>query len=525
MRRLPIIAALVLGLLLVVESAIRPRLAALDAYQYADVALNFAAGRGLTQSVLGYNAPRFPADGDWPVPFTSQPPLYPLLGALGVRLGAPPVAALAALAAAALVAGWFAAAWLARLIAGEQAATLTLLGLAACASSMQLSPRIWSEPLGIAASLAALAAIVCARRKRPLARAAAWALAAGLLAGAAFGTRYALAPLAAIGVLWLAFGRPVASRAATALAFASGWTAIAAPVMARNRALSGGWLGEARNPSAETVSDVLSGAFARTFGRLPAPALAALALALLALVVTLARDRALRERAWTVLAAEDGIVPAWIALYAGGVMLLRSRVQFDAVGFRLLAPALAASVPLAAGVLVAAFRPPRRVLELAVALCLAVTAANVGIRMARTPPPDDAARIASSPALRWLAESTEPGDPFIAEDGVDLAWMLRDPVLGSRRFASFSPAPYMLPLTAEDLSRFGARHVLPGGAPLRLLVRKREVTAAEWRARYGELLAVAMAGGGQSAGLVLEADLSDARIFRWQPPATRCRRV
>src|SRR5262245_41238413 len=70
-----------------VNSLSRLRKFSPDSMNYVDVAKNFVAGRGLVQSTLGFNVPRFSIDDTSPTPLISQPPVYPLLIGLFSCLG------------------------------------------------------------------------------------------------------------------------------------------------------------------------------------------------------------------------------------------------------------------------------------------------------------------------------------------------------------------------------------------------------------------------------------------------------
>ena len=83
---------------------------------------------------------------------------------------------------------------------------------------------------------------------------------------------------------------------------------------------------------------------------------------------------------------------------------------------------------------------------------------------------------------------------------------------------SFSPAPYMRPLTDSDLASFVGRESAEGRRPAWLVLRRRDADAAEWRALYGPLIAD-LATGRMAAHpwFHLVAELDDALVFRVGP--------
>jgi hypothetical protein len=515
----PLACALLLGALLVAEAMLRPRAGSPDAYQYLDVAANLAEGRGLVQSVPGYNAASFPAEPAWPQPFTSQPPLYPWLASLAIRMGAEPTAALASLAAAGTVVTWLAGAGLALWLWGEAAGVLSLLGLVACSLTPTLTARVWSDPLAIGLSMCSLLALLPAGRADPARRR--WAYVAGACAGLAFLTRYVFGLLLPFSVLWLLCVRPFASRWRQAAVFGATWLALSLSLLIRNLATSDGALGEPRNPSTQDLGAFLSNALRFTWGRVPDELRWLAVIGILAALVAVFVSRERNQRLRDALAAGSGLVLAWALAYTLALVALRLRVHFDNVGVRLLSPALVAAALLAAGIAALVVRPPRTLVSVSVSIALLVAAGNVALRIVRTPTP---ARIEDSRGafMQWLARATPPGAVLVAEDGVDFAWALRGE---PRRIVSFSPAPYMRPLTRGDLERLVRRNVYAGAPPLRVIVRGEEADDAGWRQRYGDLIADAVAGVKPTGdGLVLERVLDGKRILRWRlSPRLRAR--
>lgn len=514
MVRLPVVLACLLGTLLIVDAVLHPRADAPDAYQYMDVAANLAAGRGLVQSVPGYNSPHFPADPSWPQPFTSQPPAYPWLGSLAVRAGMDPMVALDLLAAVGLVLIWLLGSLLATKTWGVEAGQCALVGLALSAASRTLPNRIWSDPLAIAFALATLLALRRAQAAEPAS--ARWALLSGALAGLSFLTRYMFGLLIVFGAAWLAYASRGAARWRLAVTHAVVGGLIALPLVVRNRALTGGWFGEPRNPSTQDLQGIVANAVRMTWGRVP-PVLQAVCvcLALLGLVVTLVSVER-RRRTVGAITAGSGLVLGWGVAYAVVLIAMRLLIHFDSPGVRLLAPSLVAGGLALCGVGIRWLAPPRIAVSAAVSVALLLASGVLAARLGAAGAPHGANGERSA-FMGWLVAEMPPGEVLVAEDAVDLAWALAREPGPPRRFISFSPVPYMRPIRREDLEQLSSRILRPGGAPLRVIVRGYAGHDAEWRERYGDLIADAVAGRVPAGdGLVLETVVSGRRVLRWQ---------
>ncbi len=496
----------------------RPRLVSYDSFDYVDVARNVALGRGLTQSALGYNEPRFPVDGDWPAPFTSQPPLYPLAVAALIRLGLDPVRAGLLVPILALAALWLVAWRLTRALWGPEAAAAAVASLAGAAALTGFGFRAWSELLAIAFALLALALQVravgaAAAGARPTSGGSA-AFGAGLAAGAAFATRYLFVIAWPVGLAgWLGRGR---RGLAQALAFTAGFALVAGPVVARNLLLKGTLAGVGHNPSSESPAMVVARVAKTLAGGWGALALLVAVAALLAL---------LRRRAgsWSAALARVPGAPGWlVALWALAYLVVlvavRSLVHFDDIGLRLMSPFLVCALLLAAALAARALPLPRAAwLALGVVVALAAS----GLVLARglaLPHLAPAQRVAASPRLAWVRDHVAPGDLVIGDDPVDLPLYFRGPDGGPRRVASFSPAPYMRPVTAAELLSFARQQTSGWRRPAWLVLRRRDSDPEEWRLQFGPLIAdLATGRTAEHPEFHLMADLDDALVFRIGP--------
>ena len=412
---------------------------------------------------------------------------------------------------------WLAGAWLAAALWGGTAGTIALAGLALGAASPVFSTRLWSDPLAIALATLTLGSLL--RAARADASAWRWAALAGVCAGAAFLTRYLFGLLVPFGAVWLLFARRGPSRWRAALVHFGAGLVLALPVLVRNQAITGGWFGEPRNASTQDLTGIVAHALHMTFGRVPGGARLALAAASLALVILSLATAERRARVRETLAAGAGLVPMWALAYVLTIFVVRLSVHLDDLGVRLLTPAIAAVLLCAAGLAARLLPLPRAAVNTALALVLLAAAGVVGLRIRATPAPPEA----SSPRsefMDWLARETSPSAVVVAEEGVDLAWALRRERGPRRLLVSFSPAPYMQPITQLDLEhfeRFVGRRSRPGDPPLRVVVRGHAEDAAAWRERYGDPIADALAGRLLAGdGLVFEREIDGKRILRWR---------
>jgi 4-amino-4-deoxy-L-arabinose transferase-like glycosyltransferase len=538
-RTLLVAALIAFAGVLVAGVLTRPRLISNDSFNYVDVARNIAAGRGITQSALGYNAARFPVEGGWPAPFTAQPPLYPLTVAALIRLGLEPVRAALLVPLLALIAIWILGYRLTRDLWGRETA-LAALGLLVLSALLPgIGERAWSETLAIALALFSvwleawsLAGDVETRRSSRLVLAAA----AGLAAGAAFSTRYLFAIALPVGLVpWILHPR---RGAAPALAFVLGFALPAVPVIARNASLTGSWLGETHNFSPTPLSEVLGRSVATLAGSgmRAGFTLFALVLALVLLVLLRRRAGSRQELARLFLPGGRGLVVLWPLAYCVALAAVRSFVQFDTIGLRLLSPALVFALVLGGAVMAGALAPSARLLRVAL-LALALGGAAVGtLRLSHTPPVTPEERIARSARLAWVRDHVRPGDLVVGDDAVDLPLWFRGADGAPLRVACLSPAPYMSPLTEADLFAFARRHARsPGAAALDsggppgaarsgavyLVLRRREAGEAEWRALFGPFIAdLATGRAAAHPRIVVVATLADALVFRIGPART-----
>ncbi len=315
-----------------------------DTWNYFAAARNLLAGEGFTR----YNG----------APFVLWPPLFPLLIAALLSLAdlvgqtlhlldALRVVNLITFAvtvtmAAVLLRRLLRSAWLAALATLAVALGYPLIYVASCA---------WSEPLFVLLCLGCLAALDRARQN-PGVRAVS---SAALLAALASLQRYTGAVLIPVGGIWLALGQGVPLRARLRRAFAFATTA-ALPLalwLVYNQARAGTMTGE-RGPSTRPLHANLRAVYDLTLTWLmperlkPDDRLGSLIVAGIIGVALLAFVARQRSRTLATLSAIRWLPLALFATgYAGFVVISASRVQFDPIDERLLAPLYPAVIGLA----------------------------------------------------------------------------------------------------------------------------------------------------------------------------------
>jgi hypothetical protein len=351
----------------------------------------------------------------------------------------------------------------------------TLAGAAVAVSRPVLDGalHVWSEPLFIASSMAALVLAVEGMQRR-------WApgiVAAGALAGLAAVMRYAglaLAPVVVVAAL--AAGRR--GRPPLLLGVVVAVAAVLPPAIwiARNLAVSGTAAGE-RYPAAESLRNVAYDA-ALALSRWAAP------LALgdrLRLLVMVAVGGTLAAGAWW---AARRTAAAWLrpaALIAGAVAVAllylsaaATLTALDPIDERLISPLVPPLVALAFIVLAAVVREGRRSLGprapaiglLVAALWVALLARDSSALVRRIEEQGiggyEAARWRESPLLAALRRTAPDGAMYSNDPFAIWYWTGREASLSPRRY------PYRSPQSrVDDLA--GLREVVAAGEPVYLV--------------------------------------------------------
>lgn len=396
-----------------------------DSLFYIDAARNLLAGRGLVSSMAEFDR-LIAADQALPVAFTLWAPLYPLAIAGVASTGMPATAAALVVAIVAYAGVLLATFLLAQRMAGSGAGALAVALVVHMPPLLTAAQTAWSETLGLAFLLLALWLLLRPVQSRTYT--GTWApLAAGILAGLAFDTRYALFPIVAFGPLvYLALGRRTGIRAAAQ--FTAGALVVIAPVVLRNFTSDGlpSGAGDADNHIA----------FAENTARI-SPALGlslwnngflfnflALLLAAFVAYAIFRRARVMTAPSTMRLWPGAAVLFVWAAVYVAFLLAAQYRVRVDPLNARLLLPMTIVVPPLVAAAIVR-LGLSRRVATAFAALFLVVAiyaqANNAHLIFGTRLPPvyDLAGRMPRDGAIAWLARHVQPQDLLIAEDGLD----------------------------------------------------------------------------------------------------------
>ncbi|MBN1582009.1 MAG: glycosyltransferase family 39 protein [Anaerolineae bacterium] len=483
-----------------------------DSMNYADVARNIAAGRGLVQSTLGFNQPHWDPNGTIPTPITSQPPVYPLLIVLFHFLGVP--LADAALLVSALSYGLVLL--LAYLLSRELYDEHTALAATACLLLYFplhfVSTYAWSEPVAIAFML--LSFWLLSRSRRTQRERALVPLLAGLAAGLAFATRYAFLPVFFLGVLLLIEPGDWPRTAQNLVLYAMGVAPLAGWVIARNLILSDTWLGPSRNPSTRGLGlnyyDMVKATFRHYLDRVSESTQDAafksslvvfgLVLASLRKLGSTLEDLLLRGRRY--------VLTFWSFGYLALLIYQRTQSHFDRIGPRLIAPAGVALAILWATLFV---KTTRLKVEYLIypALLLAFLAILGEIQvMNETPLYNWEDSLVRSERLSWVAAHTTDRDLIVGDDTMDIPFYF-----GRTGAISFSPYPYTDHLPYEALMAYLEIHNREY-EHVYLVLRNRYQAENAWRLAYGSFIADLVYKGTQGyPGIIYRRRLSDGYVF------------
>lgn len=505
----------VLGLvyvcLLSFNSLTRTRSFTEDSMNYVDVARHILAREGISQTTLGFNQPDLPWDGSRPSPMIAQAPLFPVMiagvAAVGVSCEEAalllPVLSLAAV----LMLAWF----VTRILYDERAALIGVFLLLVYHPLALTGGFAWSEATAMVFVLLTFLLLVGGSGGRGVP----WrAAAAGVAAGVAFSLRYALLPLVPLVVLVFAIDAVAHRRGVLRILLCLGAAAVPLGlVMGRSVWLAGSCVPPGRPSGIGWVENAAAAAraLAGTYlGMLGETIEMSLLLAVLCgVAVLLWRRGSLRATVVDVLfAGRRWPLTAWFVLYIAFVVFQRSRVHFDPLGPRLLAPAGVVGVLLFAAFVSRAVRLNVRYLRwlLLVGLCVSVARETAyAVLWDRT---TEDARLEKSERLRWIAANTLDTDVIMGDNMVDVAFYLERPAV-----LSFSPYPYTDHPTLDLLRSGVAAHGAKGGRAC-LVLRRMPWNEEETRQAYGDLIADLVARRTDADGtIVCVAELADATVF------------
>ena len=443
------------------NSLARTRQFSADSMNYVDVARNIASGRGIVQSTLGYNQPfLFNADSQIPTPLVSQPPLYPILIALSSKLGLTCSDAALVIPAVAyggiLLLGYF----LSRDLFGEPTALLALASLLMYAPLSYVSRFAWSESVGILFLFICLLFLVKARQFDKSHSSGIISLCAGLAAGLAFSTRYAMAPLFVVGPLLLAIEFPDnKTRLRVFLPYLLGASLPTLLVLYHNLASTGQIMPLAL-ASDRPFQTNLQDAFFSTFGDYLWEGdakthymQAALALSVGGFcVIALAIQRRTRDLLTVFVRNRRYLLVFWLFGYSILIVYQRTISHFDIITNRIMVPAGVVLIMLGIELVVAAIGPgmPRTRVLYGIVILTIIAACAREMKLTINQPVTNAARqVAQSDRLSWVAQHTTDHDLIVGDDTMDI------PFYFERQAAvSVSPYPHTIHLTSPLLTDF-----------------------------------------------------------------------
>ncbi len=516
------------------NSLVRVRTFSADSMNYVAVARRVAAGDGMVQSTGGFNQPFYlSSDLDLPAAFTAQPPGYPLAIAFLSRLGIEAADAALVVSALAYAAILLLVYLLGQRIGGSAAGAIALGAALLFVPLTHLGRAALSECLAVAVVLLFFLLLDrCLERPpavvsdesdqddRPVWRGLLPPLALGLVAGAAFGVRYALWPLPLIGLaaLWLS---GVAARRLGSTAFAVGALLPMAWILGRNLAIEGRLLPAAMpavtslpGSMGRATTALLGGWRSTALGNWPDAAILAVVLVLLgALAIRTATDSG---RPWAQASSRLPLLACfWGVLYLATVVWRSTQANFDPIGARLALPATVPLIPLLGGLLAAVQPSARRRAWLAPAiLILFFSAAFVREATLWSTGRDARAAEFTTPRQQWLRDHTSPGDLVVGGGTMDVPFLFP-----GRHAISYAGLPYTEVLTYPDLERIADRHCRNFDRLL-LVVRPTVVLGggrsdedpSDW---LGPFIADARAGRHEAYPLLEPlAALNEARVFQ-----------
>ena len=493
-----------------------------DSFNYVNVAKNILSGKGVTQPTLGFNQENFSLDAKPPVPFVDQAPLYPVMIAAVSWLGLP------AARAALLLSAVFQALVFVMTFGLATALYDKRVGLVAAAlmlfDHLMRPIQSWAltEPIALVLLLVSLWLLTATRasegsqKSTPTNRH--FIFIAGLCAGAAFATRYALIVFMVVGVAFLVLSAPGwRAKALDATLFALGFGIPATAVFLHNVITTGALMPvhRARTDFSDfrrNLYDTLSAIFDRYWHGPPSRShivLSLLSILAVGLVLTTRRDfiTACRD---IFISNRRYLLVLWSAVYPAFLIIQRRFSYFD-IDARILLPAGIVLVVLWSAAILRAVRFSIVHTQLIAVVLLLIAVWQQARATITTPPLDFAKVVQSSERLSWIAEHTTERDLIIGSDVVDI------PFLFNRPFTfSFSPFPYSDSPTYDNVMSYARRHCDSyENVYIVIRVPRHPASESDWRHLFGLFVADLVAGReDRYDGVERVANLSDALIFQ-----------
>jgi hypothetical protein len=524
------LAAMVLAIaacvfLIALNSVTRIRQFTPDSMSYVDVAHNFADGRGLSQSALGFGRASFTPDDPIPAPFTAHAPGYSMLIAAASLGGFSFENAALVLAAVFFGLSVAAAFLLARECYGEPVAWLGAAVLLNYYPARHAAAVAWSETAAIFMSLVALWLLARFYRRPP---AASTAFLVGLFSGLAFAIRYPMCELAVVtGAAVLL--RKSDRRLRDAAACGAGVLCAAGPVIVRNVLLTHTLAGAAANPHPTPLIQNLTStlwamsAIYQPYYLQTPPARLELSVLLIGLAVVaavLAWQRRLSAVLREALLDRRGAIwiATWSIAYLAFINIVRSLTWFDDLTHRLTVPAGVTLAIVLTAFVASTVHDNRAILMSAAGLLIAAALAReIWFFAAHSPESRD---VPWTPRLTWVANHTTARDLIIGDYTMDLPFYFRP-----RNAITFEHYPYTNRPTYEGLHAYVARHCGEYDHVYLIVRDWYQTNVTEWVDAFGWMICDLMIGGDNPKypDYHLLARLPDSAVFAVTTPVCAAR--
>lgn len=403
-----------------------------DSIFYINAASNLAEGRGLSRSmaelyVLQEN------EQSLPLPMTQWGPVYPILIALFMKAGFSAAAVALFLSSIGALGVLIAIYALVKRLFDHTTAVCVLPFILFFPPFSLVAQYAWSETLGVTLLLASWRLLLMqdqVRRRQLIAL-----LAAGIIGGLAFATRFALLPL--LPFAWIVLidwkGKPLRLREVAT--YTAGFALIALPTVARN-VYHSGTIGGA--PPGSGQGSLAIGALETLQVLWTSFSTTNILVGIVALALLIA---ALARGFWSPPKGEHtflgGLVgnsryslPLWVSLYLAFLIVAQTRVRVDPIDIRLALPASLMLGVYLISLFAKTVRFPGWIVFPLTYLLIAcailphfATARNIS-RVGTLPPYDVQREREKSPLLTWLAITSTPETLFVAEYGLDIPFYI-----------------------------------------------------------------------------------------------------
>ena len=454
-----------------------------DSMNYVNVARNILAGKGITQSTLGFNQANFSIEEEIPTPMTAQAPLYPELIALFSRVGISTATSALLLPAIAYGLIFFLVYRLAAELYDERVALVATGVLLVYEPLHSLSGYALSDVVGTAFVFVScwLLAKQSKRGKGGL------LVSAGLAGGLAFATRYALLPVFGIGVLSLLISSIGWRRKLTDIClYAAGFAIPAGIVWAHNFSARGAVMSVPGGGGHDLIKTVAATGFLfeRYLGaRYPHLQAALLGLSLIVFSgILIARREFFSSGRDLFFSRRRCILVLWSAGYLIFLILILSHSQMGLDG-RFIISVGVTLILLWAALAVRATNAPLPWIKAGVLALLVLAIGREALVAKSSWVLDLEGAVARSQRLTWLATYTTDQDLIIGNDTVDIPFLLNRPFT-----VTFSIRSYNSPATYEKVVGYARRHCHEY-QNIYLVLRSYPETEELWRSLFGDFFA------------------------------------